>query len=103
MIQRNSSVEETATSPGPTVAVEFVAGVFDGELVVIGQLLPPVDFPKSKDDNVLPTFHVDHPRVAVRFTGVVDEPRRVAVHCCIHHVEVVNAKHVTANTLQRQK
>lgn len=38
------SVEESAASPGTTVAVQFVAGVFNGELVVIGELLPPVDF-----------------------------------------------------------
>jgi len=99
---RDASVEETATSPGPAVAVEFAAGVFNGELVIVGELLPPVDLPKSKDDDMLPAFHVDHSRVAVGFTGVVDESRRVAMHGCIHHVEVVNAEHVTADTLRRQ-
>lgn len=100
---RDVSVEETPTSPGPTVTVEFVAGVFNGELVVIGELLPSVDLSKSKDDNMLPAFHIDHSRVAVRLAGVVDESRCVAMHGCIHHIKVINAEHVTANALRRQK
>lgn len=96
---RNASVEETATAPGPTVTAEFVAGVFNRELVVIGELLPSVDLPKSKDDDMLPAFHVDHSRVAVGFAGVVDEPCCVAMHGCIHHIKVINTEHVTANAL----
>lgn len=97
---RDRSVEETPTSPRPAVTIEFVAGVFDGELVVVSELLSPIDLPQSKNDNVLAAFHVDNPRVAVWFAGVVDESRCVAVHGCIDHIEVVNAEHVTANTLE---
>lgn len=100
---RDTSVEETAAAPGPTVTIEFVAGIFNGELVVVSELLPSVDLPKSKDNDVLPALHVDHSRVAVGFTGVVDESCCVAVHGCIDHIKVINAEHVTANTLQRQK
>ena len=99
---RDVSVEETPTSPGPTVTVEFAAGVFDGELVVVGELLPPVDLPQREDDDVLPALHVDHSRVAVGFAGMVDESRCVAVHGCVHHIKVVDAEHVTANALRRQ-
>lgn len=93
------SVEEAPTSPGPTVTVEFVAGVFNGELVVVSELLSPIDLPQSKDDDMLPAFHVYNSRVAVRFTGVVDESCRVAMHGCIYHVKVINAEHVAADTL----
>lgn len=97
---RDVSVEEPTAAPGATVTAEFVAGVFDGKLVVIGELLPSVDLTKGKDDDMLPTFHVDHSRVAVGFTGVVDEPCCVAMHGCIHHIKVINSEHITANALQ---
>lgn len=100
---RDASVQETAASPGPAVTVEFVAGVFDREFVVVGELLPSVDLPQGKDDDVLPAFHVDHPRVAVRFAGVVDEPRSVAVHRCVHHIKVIDTKHVATNSLWKEE
>lgn len=45
LFKRNLSVEEAPTSSGPTVTAEFVAGIFNGKLVVIRELLPPVDLP----------------------------------------------------------
>lgn len=100
---RDASVQETAASPGPAVTVEFVAGVFNREFVVIGELLPSVDLSQGKDDDMLPAFHVDHSRVAVRLTGVVDEPRSVAVHRCVHHIKVIDTKHVATNSLRKEK
>lgn len=96
---RDASVEEPATSPGPAVTVEFVAGVFNREFVVVGELLPPVDLSQGKDDDMLPAFHIDHSRVAVGFTGVVDEPRSVPMHRCVHHIKVINTKHVATDSL----
>lgn len=100
---RDALVQETATTPGPAVTVEFVAGVFNRELVVISELLPSVDLSQGKDDNMFPAFHVDDSRVAVGFTGVVDEPRSVAMHRCVHHIKVINTKHVATNSLQNEK
>lgn len=48
---------------------------------------------------MLLTFHVDDSRVAVWFTGVVDEPRGVSVHRGIYDVKVVNAEHVASDAL----
>lgn len=52
---------------------------------------------------MLPAFYVDHPRVAVGFAGVVDEPGSVAMHRCVHHIKVINTKHVAADPLQKEK
>ena len=98
--RRRRSVEEAATPARPAVAAQLVAGVFDGELVVVRELLPPVDLPEGEDHDVLLPLDVDDPRVAVGLAGVVDEARRVAVHRGVHHVEVVDAEHVTADSLQ---
>lgn len=52
---------------------------------------------------MLPAFYIDHSRVAVGFAGVVDEPRSVAMHRCVHHIKVINTKHVAADPLQKEK
>lgn len=95
------SVEKASTSPRAAVTVQLVAGVFDGEFVVIRKLFPAVDLPQREDNDVLLSFHVDDPRVTVWLTRVVDKTCRVAVHGSIHYVEVVDAKHVAADTLER--
>lgn len=97
--ERKRSVEEAPTSPRSAVTVEFVAGVFDGEFVVVRELFPSVDLPQGEDDDVLPALHVDDSGVAVGLAGVVDEPRSVAVHGGVHNVEVVDTEHVTPNAL----
>lgn len=74
--------------------------VLDGELVVVGQLFPAIDLPQGKDDDVLATVHVNDARVAVGLTGVVDETSGVALHRCVHHVEVINAEHVATDSLK---
>ena len=79
--------------------MQLVVLVFDGELVVVGELLAPVDLPQRKDDNVSAAVHVDDARVAVWLTRVVDETSCVALHRCVHHVKVVNAEHVAADAL----
>ena len=94
-----SSVEVAAAAPGKTVAVELAVGVLDGELVVVGELLAAVDLPLREDDDVLLAIHADDPRVAVGLARVVDEARCVAVHCGVHHLEVVNPEHVTTYAL----
>lgn len=76
-----------------------MAGVLNRELVVVGELLSTVDAPRGKDDNVLLAVHRDYPRVAVRLTGVVDEAGSVAVHRGVHHLVVVDAKHITTDPL----
>lgn len=43
--------------------------------------------------------HGDDARIAVGLAGMVDEARGVAVHRCVHHLIVVDAKHVTADSL----
>lgn len=43
--------------------------------------------------------HGDDARVAVGLAGMVDEARGVAVHRCVDHLIVVDAKHVTADSL----
>ena len=52
---------------------------------------------------MFPAFHVDHSRVAVGFTGVVDEPRSIAMHRCVHHIKVINTKHVATDSLRKKK
>lgn len=94
-------IQEATTPPCPAVAVELVVIVLDGELVVISELFAPIDLPQCKDDNVLAPVHVDDSRVAVWLARVVDEAGGVALHRCIHHVKVVNAEHVTADTLMQ--
>ncbi|TNN68314.1 hypothetical protein EYF80_021497 [Liparis tanakae] len=89
----------------PTAAL-MMTQFFPTAALIMTQCIPGKAFvsnlPKSKDDDVLPAFHVDHSRVAVGFAGVVDESRRVAVHGGVHHIEVVDAEHVAADTLRRQ-
>lgn len=52
---------------------------------------------------MLPAFYIDHSRVAVGLAGVVDEPCSVAMHRCVHHIKVINTKHVAADPLQKEK
>lgn len=47
--------------------------------------------------------HGDDARVAVGFAGMVDEARGVAVHRCVHHLVVIDAEHVTADSLWEKK
>lgn len=93
------SVEELAALLCSAVARQLVAGVLDRELVVIGELLAAVDAPGGKYDDVFLAVHGDDPGVAVGLTGVVDKACSVAVHRGIYHLVVINAKHVTADTL----
>lgn len=86
---------------GTAVTGQFVAGVFNGELIVIGELFPSVDFAHGKDDNVFLAIDVDDPRVAVGLAGMVDEARCVPVHGGIHHLRVINAEHVAPDALCR--
>lgn len=81
--------------------MQLVAGIFNGEFVVIGELFPTVDLPQCKYDNVLLAFHIDDPRVTVRLTGVINETCCVAVHGGIHYIEVIDAKHVAPDALER--
>lgn len=99
VLQVRASVEELATLLCAAVARQLVAGVLDGELVVIGELFPAVDAARGEDDDVLLAIHGDHPGVAVGLAGVVDEAGSVAVHRGIHHLIVIDAKHVAANAL----
>ena len=99
MVVRRVLVEEAAAPPGAAVAVQLAVGVLDGELVVVGELLAPVDLPQGEDDDVLVAVHADDPRVAVGLARVVDEASRVAVHGSVHHLKVVDAEHVAADTL----
>lgn len=55
------SVEEFATLLCTTVAGQLVAGVLDGELVIIRELLSTVDTTRGKDDDVLLAIHSDDP------------------------------------------
>lgn len=93
-------VQETPTPPRPTVTVQLAVLVLDGELVVISELLSPVNLPQGKDHDVLATIHVYDSRVAVRLTRVVDETSSIALHRCVHHIKIINAEHVTANALE---
>lgn len=95
----NTLVKKASATSRPTVTVQFAVGIFDGELVVVGELLSAVNLPQGEDYDVLLAVHVDDSRVAVRITGVVDESRCVAVHGGVHHVKIVNAEHVTADAL----
>lgn len=94
------SVEELATFLCTAVAGQLVAGILDGELVVVGQLLAAVDAPRGKDDDVFLAVHGDDPRIAVGLTGVVDKAGGIAVHCGIHHLVVIDTKHVAADPLR---
>lgn len=93
-------VEKAPASSGTAVTVQLVAGIFDREFVVIGELFAAVDLPQRKNDDVLPALHVNNPRVTVGLTRVVNEARRIAVHGGVHYIKVINAEHVAANALE---
>lgn len=61
-----------------TVAGQLVAGILNGELVVIGELLTTQDAAQGEDDDVLLALHMDDSREAIGLTRVVDEAGR---HC----------------------
>lgn len=102
-VRDQSLIEETTATFGSTIAREFAAGVFEGELVVVGEFFPPEDPSQGENDNMLLAFDVDYAGVAVGLAGVVDEAGGVAMHRGIHHIEVINAEHVASNALQGRK
>lgn len=63
-----ASVKEATAALGATVAGQLVAGILDGKLVVIGELLTSQDAAQGKDDNVFLAFHMDDTREAVGLT-----------------------------------
>lgn len=81
--------------------MQLVAGIFDREFVVIGELFPAVDLPQGEYHDVLLAFHVNDPRVTVRLARVVNKTCRVSVHGGIHYVKVIDAKHVAADALEK--
>ena len=94
-------VQELAALFGSTVTGQLIPRFLNGELVVVGELLSSVDLAQGEDDNVLLTFNNDDARVAVGLTGMVYETRCVAMHCGVHHLIVIDPKHVTANPLEK--
>lgn len=76
-----------------------MARPFDGELVVVGDLFAPADVAQGEDDDALVALDVDDTREAVGLAGMVDEAGRVAMHGSIHYFIVINAEHVTADSL----
>lgn len=62
------SVEELATLLCPAVARQLIAWFFDGELVIVRELLAFIDFVCGENDNVLLTVNTDHAGVAVGLT-----------------------------------
>lgn len=95
-------IQEAAAASRPAVAVQLVVLVLDGELIVVGEFLAPVDLPQGKDDDVLVAVHVDDAGIAVWLARVVDETSRVALHRSVHHVEVVDAEHVASDALMEE-
>lgn len=94
-------VQELAALLGSAVAGQLISRFLNGELVVVGELFPSVDLPQGEDDNVLLTVNNDDTRVAVGLAGMVYETCRVAMHRGVHHFVVIDAKHVTANPLEK--
>lgn len=101
--QRAASVQELPALLGTTVTGELVAGILDGELIVVREFLPAVDLAHSKDDNVLLPIDIDDSRVAVRLTRVIDEASGVSVHGGVHYLRVIDSEHVAANALHTEK
>lgn len=97
-----ASVKKPTAALGATVAGQLVAGILNGELVVIGELLTTKDAAQGEDDNVLLAFHVNDSRETVGLTGVVDESGGITMHRGIHHIKVIHAEHVAPNALQGQ-
>lgn len=96
-------IQVSAAASRPAVAVQLALVILNGELVVVGQLFSTVDLPQGKDDYVLAAVHVDDARVAVGLTRVVDETSGVALHCCVHHVKVIDAEHVATDSLKEKQ
>lgn len=61
-------VKEPTAALSATVAGQLVAGILNGELVVIGELLTTQDTAQGKDDDVLLALHMDDTREAVGLT-----------------------------------
>ena len=97
-----ASVKEATAALGATVAGQLVAGILNGELVVIGELLTTQDAAQGEDDDVLLALHMDDSREAIGLTRVVDEAGGIAMHGGVHHIKVIHAEHVAPNALQGQ-
>lgn len=97
------SVEELAALLCPAVARQLIAWFFDGELVIVRELLAFIDSACGENDNVLLTVNTDHTGVAVGLTRVVNESSCIAVHGGIHYLIVIDTKHVAANALSKSK
>lgn len=97
------SIEELATLLCPAVARQLIAWFFDGELVIVRELLASIDFAHGENDNVLLTVNIDHAGVAVGLAGVVNETGCIAVDGGINHLVVIDTKHVAANALSTSK
>lgn len=97
------SIEELATLLCPAVARQLIAWFFDGELVIVCELLASIDFAHGENDNVLLTINIDHTGVAVGLAGVVNETGCIAVDGGINHLVVIDTKHVAANALSKKK
>ncbi len=97
------SVEELATLLCPAVARQLIAWFFDGELVIVRELLAFIDSACGENYNVLLTVNTDHAGVAVGLTRVVNESSCIAMHGGIHNLIVIDTKHVAANALSKSK
>ena len=95
-----ASVKEATAALGATVAGQLVAGILNGELVVIGELLTTQDAAQGEDDDVLLALHMDDSREAIGLTRVVDEAGGIPVHGGVHHLGVIDPEHVAADALQ---
>ena len=80
------SVKEPTAALGATVAGQLVAGILNGELIVVREFFPSVDLAHGKDDNVLLSINIDDTGVAVRLTGVIDETCSISMHGGIHYL-----------------
>merc|ERR1719334_749337 len=72
---------------------------FSGELVVVSQLFSRENLPQCEDDDVLLPQNIADFTVAVWITGVVDEPSRIALECCVNDEVIIDPKHVAADSL----
>lgn len=94
------SIEKLATLLCPTVARQLIAWFFNGELVIVCELLSCIDFAHGENDNVLLTIDADHTGETIGLAGVVNETSSIAVHGGINDFIIVNTKHVAANALR---
>ena len=74
-----ASVKEATAALGATVAGQLVAGILNGELVVIGELLTTQDAAQGEDDDVLLALHMDDSREAIGLATSRRHPKRLWV------------------------